>query len=802
MHRASAGRVMTDRSSKNRDDGTRTLRRVPGVKPVRAGIGVNAAINDASDEDDFDSHLEDWDEYDAREARRRHGREEARLEPRFEFRPARKPKADKPAAKPAAKPLAKPKPKPKPVTRTTPRSSAPGRSDVSARPLRGGTTRSKKLLGFLFYWLLVAAIWSAILFGCVFIYFGLHLPETTSLYDIEHTPSVSILAADGQALSHRGDLLGGNVTLADLPPYVPKAVIATEDQRFYYHFGVDPIGLVRAMALNFRARAIVQGGSTITQQLAKNVFLRPDRTFARKIEEMILAIWLEMRLSKEEILTLYLNRVYFGGGAYGIEAASERYFKKPARALSLPEAAMLAGLLKAPSRYAPSNDINLARGRARIVLQNMVNAGYITSDDARLANINPASMEGYSATGSINYFVDWIADALPDYAGRVDSDVVVQTTIDPYLQREAEAVLQKALAAHGAELNITQAALVALSPDGAVRAMVGGRSYVQSQFNRAVQAARQPGSAFKPFVYLAAMEQGLTPETVRIDRPVTYGAWSPENYGNKYEGPVSLRTALMKSINTVAVQLTSEVGVRQVIRVAQRLGIQGDLPNNLSLALGTGDVNLLELTAAYATFANGGNGVIPHGIEGVVSQKGEMLYHREGSGLGRIVDEHVVGEMNDMMKAVISSGTGRKAALDGREAAGKTGTTQDFRDAWFIGYTADLVVGVWLGNDDGAPMKKVTGGSLPAEIWHDFMAGTQANVRVASLPGGYDPSQATSPIPAQDEFRSTDGEAPMSAAQEPRSWEAPGFFERLFGAGNDGDTDRAGPLPRHQDSGR
>lgn len=798
MHRASAGRVMADRSGKNRDDGTRTLRRVPGVKPVRAGIGVNAALSDDYDDDDYENQLENWDEYDAREARRRQRREEARVEPSFEFRPAKKPKAHTPAAKPAAKP----KPKAKTVSRPVPRSSAPSRSGISTRPAKSGSAPSQSLMGRLFYWLLVAAIWSAILFGCVFIYFGLHLPETTSLYDIEHTPSVSILAADGQALSHRGDLLGGNVTLADLPAYVPEAVIATEDQRFYYHFGVDPIGLARAMALNFRAGAIVQGGSTITQQLAKNVFLSPDRTFSRKIEEMILAIWLEMRLSKEEILTLYLNRVYFGGGAYGIEAAAERYFKKPARALSLPEAAMLAGLLKAPSRYAPSNDINLARARARIVLQNMVNAGYITSDDAKLANIKPASMEGYSATGSINYFVDWIADALPDYAGRVDTDVVVQTTIDPYLQREAEAVLQKALAEHGSELNISQAALVALSPDGAVRAMVGGRSYVQSQFNRAVQAARQPGSAFKPFVYLTAMEQGLTPETMRIDKPVTYGTWSPSNYGNKFEGPVNLRTALMKSINTVAVQLTSEVGVRQVIRTAQRLGIQEDLPNNLSLALGTGDVNLLELTAAYATFANGGNGVIPHGIEGVVNQKGDTLYRREGSGLGRIVDERIVGEMNNMMKAVISSGTGRKAALADREAAGKTGTTQDFRDAWFIGYTADLVVGVWLGNDDGTPMKKVTGGSLPAEIWHEFMTKTQANVRVAALPGFYDPSEATSQALAQDEFRSTDGEAATPPAEEPRQWEAPGFFERLFGGGDTSNDNRSGPQPGHQGYGR
>lgn len=758
----------------------RTLRRVAGLKPVRAGIDVNRSRRAVSDFDDLaeiddeddlygpdDDDFEDWEEPVKRGSRQRSPLGE-RLEPRFETRPKTKPKAPR-APKSKVKKTA-PKPRAVPITRAQPRSR------VKPKPKK----QSKGLLRKMTYWLVVLAIWGAILLGCVFIYFGMNLPQTASLYDVEHNPSVSIVAADGQALSHRGDLLGGNVMLADLPPYVGEAVIATEDQRFYYHFGVDPIGLARAMVQNIRVGAYVQGGSTITQQLAKNVFLTPERTLARKLEEMILAVWLEMRLSKQEILTLYLNRVYFGGGAYGIEAASERYFKKPARALSLPEAAMLAGLLKAPSRYAPSNDINLARERARIVLQNMVNAGYITTTDAQMAVTQPASMSGYSNSGSINYFVDWIADSLPDYAGRLDTDVVVQTTIDPYLQRQAERFVQQALDEHGTAMNITQAALVALSPDGAVRAMVGGRSYVQSQFNRAVQAKRQPGSAFKPFVYLTAMEQGLTPESMRVDRPVTYGDWSPSNYGNKFEGPVTLRTALSKSINTVAVQLASEVGIRQVIRTAQRLGITGDLPPNLSLALGTGDVNLLELTAAYATFANGGNGVIPHGIDGVEGQSGEALYRREGSGIGPVMDQKVLGEMNEMLKAVMTSGTGRKAALANRQTAGKTGTTQDFRDAWFIGYTADLVVGIWVGNDNGAPMKKVTGGNVPAEIWHNFMNETQARVQVSNLPGHYDPYNTAAAMTVE-ELRATNTD-PLPE-ETPRRWEEPGFFERLFGGG-------------------
>ncbi|HEY4343090.1 MAG TPA: penicillin-binding protein 1A [Parvibaculum sp.] len=629
------------------------------------------------------------------------------------------------------------------------------------------------------YWMTVACLWVAIGIGGLLFYYAMSLPDTSGLWDVAHAPSLSILAADGEALSHRGDLLGGMVTTADMPAYVPQAVVATEDQRFYWHFGVDPIGLARAAYQNFRAGYIVQGGSTITQQLAKNVFLKPDRTFSRKIQEMLLAIWLEARYSKEQILTLYLNRVYFGGGAYGVEGASERFFKKTARDLTLPEAAMLAGLLKAPSHYSPTNDIERARERAAIVLDNMVRAGYITDGEARNAMAHPASLEGYSASGSINYFVDWVADVLPGFTGEPNTDLIVRTTIDPAMQRAAEDIVAQALTTQGPELGVTQAAVVAMTPDGSVRAMIGGRSYGQSQFNRAVQALRQPGSAFKPFVYLTAMERGLTPETVRVDRPVSYGAWTPSNYENKFEGPMSLRRALERSVNTVAVQVAQEVGIRNVIRTAQKLGIQENLPPNLSLALGTCDVNLLELTAAYATFANGGFGVIAHGIDEVHARDGSQIYLRQGSGLGRVMSEQALGEMNYMMKGVMTDGTGRKAALADRPTAGKTGTSQDFRDAWFIGYSADLVVGVWVGNDNRTPMKKVTGGGLPATIWHDFMARTQASQPVADLPGRY-PLYAGTPAPTT---AAPQGETPVAEPENrKRDWEEPGFFERLFGA--------------------
>ena len=658
---------------------------------------------------------------------------------------------------------------------STHRDEAPPRR---ARAEKRQRSSGRSLIGSLFYWTLVLGLWVAIGIGGLLFYFAMTLPDTSGLYDVAHTPSLSILAADGETLSHRGDLLGGRVALSDLPSYLPEAVIATEDERFYWHFGIDPIGLARAFYQNYRAGTVVQGGSTITQQLAKNVFLKPDRTIQRKIKEMLLAIWLEARYSKDQILTLYLNRVYFGGGAYGVEGASERYFKKSARELTLSEAAMLAGLLKAPSHYSPTNDLALARSRARIVLDNMVRAGYITTAQAAAANAHPASLEGYSASGSINYFVDWVADVLPGFAGEPNTDLVVRTTIDPNMQRAAEEVVAKVMASEGTKVRASQVALVAMTPDGAVRAMVGGRSYAESQFNRAVQARRQPGSAFKPFVYLTAMEHGLTPDTIRVDRPISYGGWSPSNYSGRFDGEMTLRHALAESVNTVAVQVAQEVGVQNIIRTAHRLGIQETLPANLSLALGTCDVNLLELTAAYAAFANGGYGVIPHGIDEVLTRDGDQLYRRSGSGLGNVMTEQALSEMNYMMKTVLQKGTGRKAALEDRPAAGKTGTSQDYRDAWFIGFTHDLVVGVWVGNDNRAPMKKVTGGGLPGTIWHDFMVRTQSGLPVVDLPGTYTPQMAGSEGPQEQQPAAADDADP----NRKREWEEPGFFERLFGA--------------------
>jgi penicillin-binding protein 1A len=544
-----------------------------------------------------------------------------------------------------------------------------------------------------------------------------------------------LLDAKGRMIARRGVDSGMPVTLADLPPYVPQAVIATEDRRFYSHFGVDPWGLARAIWVNFEAGHVVQGGSTITQQLAKNLFLEPERTLSRKVQEALLAVYLEMSFTKDEILALYLNRVYFGAGAYGIDAASRRYFNKPAARLTMIEGAILAGLLKAPTRYSPINGIELAQTRATIVLDAMVEAGFITAeqkDDA--VRTQPKLATAPTIQGN-QYFADWVMEHLPGFVGRPATDLIVQTTLDLDMQRDAEAAVQNTLHDKALAAGAEQGALVAMTTDGAVRAMVGGRSYMQSEFNRATLARRQPGSAFKPFVYLTALENGRTPASRVVDAAVTYRGWTPENFEEKHEGEMSLTQALARSINTVAVRLCLELGPANVVATAHRLGISSALAPVPSLALGTSEVTLTELTNAYIPFATAGRGAIAHGIVSVKSVNGDVLYARSGSGLGQVVDPAAAGAMNRMLSEAMRTGTGKSAALSSRPAAGKTGTSQEFRDAWFVGYSAQLITGVWVGNDSDKPMKKVTGGTLPAQIWKTFMEQATAKDPVVALPG-------------------------------------------------------------------
>ncbi len=590
--------------------------------------------------------------------------------------------------------------------------------------------------------LLAGLAWMVAILGAGFIWFTHDLPDVGTLAEPGRGPSITLLAVDGTRIARFGSLYGEPVQLAGLPSYLPRAVLATEDRRFYDHFGVDILGILRAVVANVRAGGIVQGGSTITQQLAKNLFLGPERTLHRKIQEALLAIHLEQRFTKDEILTIYLNRVYFGAGAYGVEAAAAKFFGKPAAQVSLYEAAMLAGLLKAPSRYNPARDSDLAARRAALVLDNMVAAGYLDAQAAAQAKANPVrGTAGLAGWGS-RHFADWVLEQVPGFVGTPQRDLTVVTTLDARLQTLAEEKLAALLTADGAAAGASQGALVALAPDGAVRAMVGGRDYGASQFNRVTQALRQPGSAFKLFVYLAGLEAGLGPNSRMVDGPLAIGDWRPGNYSNTFAGEMSLRQALARSVNTVAVQVSERAGRNRVISAARRLGITSDLHDGPSIALGTAEVTLLELTQAYATLANAGEGVWSYAIAEVRDDRGEVLYRRAGSGPGVVLAPGVVSAITDMLGAVIAEGTGRAADI-GRPAAGKTGTSQDYRDAWFVGFSAELATGVWLGNDDGTVMNKVTGGGLPARLWREFMAAALAGTPARPLPGTLFAAQAT-----------------------------------------------------------
>jgi len=618
---------------------------------------------------------------------------------------------------------------------SSPEANAPARSK-SAAPRRRSVTRR------IAYWSLVLGIWAVIGIVGVLGLATLNLPPIDTLKIPKRPPSIEIVGLDGRALATRGEMHGANVTIRELPSYLPRAFVAIEDRRFYSHFGIDPIGLARALTANAMRRGVTQGGSTITQQLAKNLFLTQDRTLWRKLQEVVLALWLERKFSKDEILALYLNRVYFGAGAYGVDAAAQRYFGRPAKLVTLAQAAMLAGLVRSPSRLAPSRNPNGAEMRGQTVLMAMVDVGAITEAMAKGALAQPARAIKASGTGTVNYVADWIMDVLNDLVGLVEQDIVVETSIDPALQTAAETVLVDELNQKGAKFDVEQGAIVAMTPDGAVRALVGGKNYAASQYNRAVAAKRQPGSAFKPFVYLTAIERGLGPDTVREDKPIVIKGWKPENYSREYFGPVTLTQALAMSLNTVSVRLTQEFGPAAVARTAHRLGIASKLEANASLGLGTSEVSVMELVSAYAPFANGGDAIAPHVIERVRTLTGKPLYVHVPQHFGRIVEPQHIAAMNYMMRETLRIGTAQKAQLPGWQAAGKTGTSQDFRDAWFVGYTSQLVTGVWLGNDDSSPTRKATGGGLPVDIWSRFMRVAHQGVPVANLPGQSSPTFA------------------------------------------------------------
>src|SRR5471032_1759965 len=644
-----------------------------------------------------------------------------------------------------------------------PRERKPAASRSGSK--RRSKSRSKFGIGRLIYWGAVLGLWGAIAVIGVVVWVGAHLPPIQALEIPKRPPTIQIVGLDGSVLATRGEMAGANVSLKDLPPYLPKAFIAIEDRRFYSHYGVDPLGIARAAVANILHRGVSQGGSTLTQQLAKNLFLTQERTLQRKLQEVELALWLERKHSKAEILELYLNRVYFGSGAYGVEAAAQRYFGKSAKNVTIAEAAMLAGLVKSPTRLAPNRNPEGAEKRAQTVLSAMADAKFITDAQAQASIGHPSYHVKAAGAGTVNYVANWIGEVLDDLIGPVEQSIVVETSIDPKLQNVAEASIIDELAAKSVKFNVSQGALVAMTPDGAVRAMVGGRNYAESQYNRAVTAKRQPGSAFKPFVYLTAIEAGLTPETIRQDAPLDVKGWKPENYSHEYFGAVTLTQALAMSLNTVAVRLGLEVGPRNVVRTAHRLGIASKLEANASIALGTSEVSLTELVGAYAPFANGGQGVAPHVVTKIRTSDGKVLYDRPADLLGQVIEPRNVAAMNTMMQETLLSGTAHKAELPGWMAAGKTGTSQDFRDAWFIGYTANLVTGVWLGNDDNSPTKKATGGGLAVEVWTRFMKAAHQGVPVASLPN----AQAGGLFSNFAQAASTQAATPAGTAPSPAS---------------------------------
>lgn len=550
-------------------------------------------------------------------------------------------------------------------------------------------------------------------------YCYLTMPDIEQAITRTRQPSTVITAENGNEIRSFGSVYSSIIMPDELPKYISQAIVSTEDRRFYQHFGFDFISFTRAMVVNLINRRYVQGGSTITQQVAKNLFLTSQKNIKRKVQELLLSFWLEYKFSKDQILALYMNRVYLGSGVYGIEAASNKYFQKSSNDLNLREAAILAGMLKAPSRYNPIASMKLANERANVVLQNMVNVGLITDEQKQEAQKMRLGPEISDKVDGGKYFADWVYQNVNAILGEREEDVYVHTTLNQELQEVAEKILEESINENKWR-NVTQGAVVIMDKDGAIRAMVGGIDYTKSQYNRAVSALRQPGSAFKMFVYLTALQKGYLPDDLIEDEPIAIGDWKPENIDKKYHGKVTLNEAFRKSYNLATINLAEKVGRRHIIENAKLMGITTPFVNDATLSLGSSEVNVLDMATAYASLANGGYAVWPYGVLEIFSRDGYERYMRQSDDARRILDGEVVEKINSMLEDVVNRGTGKRAQLS-FYSAGKTGTSQDFRDAWFVGFTGKYVCAVWVGNDDNSPMKGVTGGTLPAEIWRKIM---------------------------------------------------------------------------------
>ncbi len=581
-------------------------------------------------------------------------------------------------------------------------------------------TKKSSLLRRLFKACFVLGLWCAIALGLTLAWFGKDLPNITRKATFERRTAITVLANDGSVIARYGDHKGDNLTIDEIPIDLVNALLAIEDRRFYYHFGLDPLGIARAMFINAKSKRYVQGGSTITQQLAKNLFLTKERKLSRKIQEAMLAIWLEYELSKDEIIAAYLNRVYLGSGAYGVDAASRVYFDKSAIDLTLRESALIAGLLKAPSKYSPRSNPAAAEARTDVVMNSMRDAGFLKGQKIETIHIvKPAKKPIGNNTN--RYFSDWIMEEISNIIGVPDKDLIIETTMDPQIQSSTAKIIAETIRSKGDGSGFSQGASIVMRSDGSVLAIVGGKNYGRSQFNRATKALRPPGSSFKPIVYLTALNNGWHPESLIMDEPITQGRYKPKNFGGKYHGEITLYEALTWSINTVSVNLAKDVGIGEVLSTARLLGIKADLEPDLSLALGSSGIPMIEMVSAYASIATGGLSVEPFGIVRIKDKEGKILYEYSSKGQHtQVISSYSVAELKEMMNSVVVNGTGQ-AANPGFFAAGKTGTSQEYRDAWFTGFSNQYIASVWYGNDDNSATKRLTGGSFPAQSWRKII---------------------------------------------------------------------------------
>ncbi len=660
-----------------------------------------------------------------------------------------------------------------PKAKDTPKKTAPQKKKkpVKAKHQAGRRPWWLRLLRFG----IVVGIWLVLALAMLTAYYAVTLPDTGQLTDPRVQGSVRILDRNGNFVAERGQKHEGTVMPDEVPEHLINAILATEDRNFYYHPGFDPIGIARAVVTNISAGGVVQGGSTLTQQLAKDLFLSSEKSFERKFKELLLAVWLELRFSKEELLTFYINRVYLGGGTYGFPAAARYYFAKDVGDLSLGESAQLAGLLKAPSRLSPFANLEASHERMGVVLLAMVNAGHITADERRAIMANPPVPRKLIADGS-SYFVDYVLDELSTLARAPDADIIVRTSYDPLIQSMANQALSRQLAASGDDA--LQGAIVVMSTTGEVQALVGGRSYATSSFNRATQARRQPGSSFKPFVYAAALQTGLTPETQVDDSQKNFGKYRPRNYSGRYRGLMTAKEALATSSNVVAVDLAQRTGIDNVIQTAQAFGLPGPFKRDLSIALGSSEARLLDLVGAYGVFANDGKKVEPYAVLEVRDREAGTLYRHVQRQQMILMTQTEVRAMNSMLMEVAVRGTGRNARVTGYQIAGKTGTTSDYRDAWFVGYSSNQIAGVWVGHDDNSPTQKVTGGAVPARIFAEVMETSVALNAPENLPTWQIPDVPAVVAPPVVVERQEESLPPPAKTEEDGLG---GFLRRLFG---------------------